>query len=469
MHSPSPRGFTAGPSWRALLLALGLSLPAVAAEPEPPRPDAAGLFRRYASDKDEPARQALSALGPDAAITILGTPGPDITASRREQMLSEIGSPENRLSWLFRALGSKNKAAADLAATLLTCNDGNAIYLERAAKTPATVEEARRLLGHPTPVVRQLSAAILTAAGQRGGDIQRELKWGLIQCRENLQPLFGQNAQEEDVTKELVLATLDSSGDEQKVVEPKLVYRKGRWEPLAGPLTAPSQWFVLTPKARTLQTEKTSVLLPSGCDTRFWALRVKGETEGVFEGLAASRKLEFQSLQQGPDKLQAAVKDALKVRSAAELKLLKEQLRHQAASAEQPSTAWTQTRRPADERAQCSPVAGTEWICYARQERELRATNGAEPLSHLCRSLFWLRGNESAMRIIESSRECLVISEEMEREDNVREPLGAMMLEGHPYWVLSTRFGPGGFELWEAQADGMKRVSPLRYQWGACD
>ncbi|AKJ01136.1 hypothetical protein ATI61_114154 [Archangium gephyra] len=469
MHSHSHRGFTTGRAWRALLLALGLSLPAGAAGPESPKPDAAELFRRYVSDKDEPTRQALSALGPDAAITILGTPDPNVTASRRDQLLSELDPPEERLVRLFRALGSKNKAAADLAATLLTCNDGNALYLERAAKTPATVEEARRLLGHPTPVVRQLAAALLTAAGQRGGDIQRELKGGLLQCREYLQPLFGQNAQEEDVTKELVLATLDSSGDEQKVVEPRLVYRKGRWEPLAGPLTAPSQWFVLTPKARTLQTEKTSVLVPSGCDTRFWALRATGEAESVFEGLAASRKLEFQRLQQGPDKLQAAVKDALKLQSAAELKLLKEQLRNQAASAEEPSTAWTRARRPSDERAQCSPVTGTEWICYARQERELRATNGAEPLSHLCRSLFWLRGNESAMRIIQSSRECLVISEEMEREDNVRKPLGAMMLEGHPYWVLSTSFGPGGFELWEARADGMHLVAPIRYQWGACD
>jgi hypothetical protein len=281
----------------------------------------------------------------------------------------------------------------------------------------------------------------------------------------------------EDLTKSLVLATLDRSGDEQKTVKPRLVYRQGSWEPIREPVTGPAQWFPLSPKARVLQTETKPVQFQGGCETPFWALRVTGETgekEELHTGLASSRKLELQPIQKAPGKLQAAVQEALKIQAPTELRLLKQQLQDRKTNDEVPSTEWTQVQRPPEERARCAPVTGPEWICYTRQQRELKATNGSAPVSHQCTSLFWLRGSDTAMRIIHASRECLIVTpvEEpmpMEEPPIIREPLGALRLEGHPYWLISTSQGPGGYELWEARAEGMRLLTTVRHEWGACD
>src|SRR6187549_2453691 len=90
---------------------------------------------------------------------------------------------EENIVRLFRVLSSRDAHVSSMAvARGPQCSEYTLTALERAAKTPATVNEARRLLAHPTPFVRALAAAVLTTAGERGREAQREMKWATLHC-----------------------------------------------------------------------------------------------------------------------------------------------------------------------------------------------------------------------------------------------------------------------------------------------
>ncbi|PTL78933.1 hypothetical protein [Vitiosangium sp. GDMCC 1.1324] len=403
------RGF----SWRALLLALGMSLPAAA---DPPTP--------------EPT--------------------------------------EERLVRLIHALASSNKSAASIAASQLDCSDSNPVFLERAAKTPATVKEARGMLEHPTPIVRHVAAAILATAGERGSAVRRKLKWAARDCGEGFARLLGTQAPE-DLREALVLGTLETSADAQKALQPQLVYRQGIWEPVtAGPMTGPARWNPLLPEAKPLQTETKAVQLHGGCDTSFWALRVNGPAPENLD-LALSRKLETRPIQEATPEHQASIRNALKAQASQELGLMKQQLPGENAGDAKPATSWTEARPPQKARAWCSPVSDSERLCYARQDRTMRDTKGSSPEPYRCTSTFWLRGDATRMRITHASRLC---TPQEGQELPIEKPLGTLELEGRIYWLISVHepsVPRGLLELWEPRADGMRLVVPLTHQMGTCD
>lgn len=425
---------------------------------------AAPLLIEHYSSNDEHALRALSAMGPDVTLVVLGLPlaedGPD--PSTRKAILDALQPTEERVVRLLHALGSNDARAARMAEQLFDCRDLQPAFFERAAKNRATVKQAWRLLNHPTPLTRHLAAGVLMAAGERGPVVRREVKWGALECKEGFEPLLKAQREPRDG---VFLAV--SQG---RSVSPLTVYRQGGWEPvLPGPGSGPSQWFPILPEAPPVRTRTKAVEYPGGCDTRYWALPLVDQESPNTLHLALSQKTEVRPIPEAPAELQSALQGAVKAHAADELRALTKHLPDSGNSGdEDPTAAWKELHPPQDARARCLPVTDSEWLCHATQERQLRSAKEADAPVLTCQSRFWLRGGATAMRIVQSSRDC--------SDPSVEIPFGrleaeaALMLEGRAWWLLSNRGGfIDGDELWGPRGDSMERVATLFTHPETCD
>jgi len=378
------------------------------------------------------------------------------------ESLEDLGTAEEYLVRLFRVLSSRDAHVSSMAAEGGQCPENALTALERAAKTPATVNEARRLLEHPTPLVRALAAAVLTTAGERGSEVQREMKWAIQQCPQQFAHLLPAR-EPEDLSNAVVLGTMITIQPDEQVVHPTMLYRRGGWEPVfEGPVVAPSRWRPALGKPQPFQTKTKAVHAGWNCDATGWVLPVVGPAPEPRQGLVLAGKLESRPIPEAPAELQSAIQGALKAHAPDEHRLLARYLLASTVDTEKdPTTIWTAAGQPHDTRSWCLPTSRSEWLCRAQQRRELRDTQGSGVESQQsCLSLFWLRGNSSAMRILQSSRECAPPFDDNSGE----EPLWALKLEGRDYWLIGETLGTA---LWEPRTAGVRHVGS--FSSGYCD
>ncbi|WP_309895955.1 hypothetical protein [Archangium sp.] len=414
--------------------------------------------------------RALSAIGPEAALALTGLPPQDDESwpwSERRELLEALEPSDQRLVWLLRSLGSKDPRAARIAAEMADCEDTQVAFLTRAAKTRTTLKEAWRLLNHPTPRIRHLAAGILLAAGERGPVIRREAKWGARDCGEDFASLVRAKAPEDP--KDGVFLALGAGNG----LLPQLVYRRGGWEPvLPGLVTGPSEWFPILSEAPPVRTRTKAVEYPAACNTRYWALPLLDhKPPNTFE-FALSRKTESRPIPPASAELQSAIQGVLKAHAPAEHRLLAKSILEDVRdnSGREPTTVWSDPRPPQDAPARCLLVTEAEWLCHTTQGRELRSKS--EPARARCQSRFWLRGSATAMRLVQSSRQC--VTEVDAVLPPVVEAQGALILDGEAWWLMSVVHpdtgGIGnGHELWGPRGDTPERVSDLFSPMETCD